>query len=156
MRWRNSTAVRRLLAGELGPESPRGELMVPTDEREARLQAFRPRPRGPSPVADSRGVRVGGNPGAFGVRSGRTAAGLGVAGAGRTSEGVGPGRRSPGGRPGDDVAPVALLADDLEELRRFVTDVLGDLEDDERNSWLRETLRSPCVTAEPASPRPTR
>lgn len=53
-----------------------------------------------------------------------------------------------GARPGgrvmfyDDVAPVALLADDLEELRRFVTDVLGDLSvDDERNSWLRETLR---------------
>lgn len=41
-----------------------------------------------------------------------------------------------------DIAPIALLASDPEELRRFVADVLGDLDvDDERNRWLRETLR---------------
>jgi DNA-binding PucR family transcriptional regulator len=53
-----------------------------------------------------------------------------------------------GDRPGtrvvfyEDVAPLALMAADVDELRRFVTDVLGDLSvDDERNGWLRETLR---------------
>lgn len=54
------------------------------------------------PVADSRGVRVGGNPGAFGVRSGRGRAAWvpGVVETGRTSEGVGPGRWRPARRPG--------------------------------------------------------
>lgn len=42
----------------------------------------------------------------------------------------------------DDVAPVALMAGDVGELARFVADALGDLVvDDERNQWLRETLR---------------
>lgn len=41
-----------------------------------------------------------------------------------------------------EVAPIALMAGDVEELGRFVLDVLGDLGvDDERNGWLRETLR---------------
>jgi DNA-binding PucR family transcriptional regulator len=41
-----------------------------------------------------------------------------------------------------DVATIALMASDVKELGRFVTDVLGDLGvDDERNEWLRETLR---------------
>ena len=53
-----------------------------------------------------------------------------------------------GDRPGarvvfySDVAPIALMAGDMDELRRFITDVLGELAvDDERNKWLRETLR---------------
>jgi DNA-binding PucR family transcriptional regulator len=34
------------------------------------------------------------------------------------------------------------MAGDVKDLGRFVTDVLGDLSvDDERNEWLRETLR---------------
>jgi DNA-binding PucR family transcriptional regulator len=41
-----------------------------------------------------------------------------------------------------EVAPIALMASDVDQLRRFVSDVLGDLGvDDERNGWLRETLR---------------
>lgn len=95
--------VRCLLAGELGPElgPVANSLMVPTDEREARLW-FSPAPAGLRPVADSRGVRVGGNPGAFGVRSGRGRAAWvpGVVETGRTSEGVGPGRWRPARRPG--------------------------------------------------------
>jgi DNA-binding PucR family transcriptional regulator len=35
-----------------------------------------------------------------------------------------------------------LISGDVKDLGRFVTDVLGDLSvDDERNEWLRETLR---------------
>jgi DNA-binding PucR family transcriptional regulator len=42
----------------------------------------------------------------------------------------------------DDVAPIVLMAGDMDALRSFVADVLGDLSiDDERNEWLRETLR---------------
>jgi DNA-binding PucR family transcriptional regulator len=41
-----------------------------------------------------------------------------------------------------EVAPTALMAGDLEDLRGFVGDVLGQLSvDDERTGWLRETLR---------------
>jgi len=41
-----------------------------------------------------------------------------------------------------EVAPIALMAGDVDELRRFVSDALRDLSvDDERNGWLRETLR---------------
>jgi DNA-binding PucR family transcriptional regulator len=40
------------------------------------------------------------------------------------------------------VAPVALMVDHRAELRRFVGAVLGELAtDDERNGWLRDTLR---------------
>jgi DNA-binding PucR family transcriptional regulator len=42
----------------------------------------------------------------------------------------------------DDVALVALMAGDVDELRGFVIDVLGELGvDGERNKWLRVTLR---------------
>lgn len=42
----------------------------------------------------------------------------------------------------DEVAAVALMAGDLNGVRRFVGHVLGDLAvDDERDEWLRETLR---------------
>ncbi len=41
-----------------------------------------------------------------------------------------------------EVAPIALMAGDLDELCSFVADTLGDLgHDDERTGWLRETLR---------------
>lgn len=40
------------------------------------------------------------------------------------------------------VAPVALMANQPEDLRRFVRSVLGDLAvDEERSQWLRDTLR---------------
>ncbi len=44
--------------------------MVPTDEREARLW-FRPRPAGATPSRIRAAFEVSGNPGAFGVQSGR-------------------------------------------------------------------------------------
>jgi DNA-binding PucR family transcriptional regulator len=55
-----------------------------------------------------------------------------------------------------EVAPIALMAGDVDQLRRFVSDVLSDLGvDDERCGWLRETLpeflarnRSYVATAE--------
>lgn len=41
-----------------------------------------------------------------------------------------------------EVAPLALMAGDLDEVRRFVVRVLGELATDcDRNEWLRETLR---------------
>jgi len=41
-----------------------------------------------------------------------------------------------------EVAPVALMAEDFGELQLLVSRVLGDLAvDNERNGWLRETLR---------------
>jgi DNA-binding PucR family transcriptional regulator len=41
-----------------------------------------------------------------------------------------------------EVAPIALMASDMDELRRFTADVLGGLGvDDERSKWLRDTLR---------------
>lgn len=141
--------VRCLLAGELGPElgPVANSLMVPTDEREARLW-FSPAPTrafAPSRIRaafESAGIRAR-------LACGRVGDGLrGFRASLKQAERVKALALAGGARPGgrvmfyDDVAPVALLADDLEELRRFVTDVLGDLSvDDERNSWLRETLR---------------
>jgi DNA-binding PucR family transcriptional regulator len=41
-----------------------------------------------------------------------------------------------------EVVPIALMASDMDELRRFIADALGELAvDDERNKWLRKTLR---------------
>jgi DNA-binding PucR family transcriptional regulator len=41
-----------------------------------------------------------------------------------------------------EVAPLALMAGDLDGMRRFVVRVLGELAtDSDRNEWLRETLR---------------
>jgi DNA-binding PucR family transcriptional regulator len=41
-----------------------------------------------------------------------------------------------------EAAPMALMAGDLDQLRRFVSDVLSDLGvDDERCGWLRQMLR---------------
>lgn len=40
------------------------------------------------------------------------------------------------------VAPISLMVGDLDEVRRFVIECLGGLAvDDNRNQWLRETLR---------------
>ena len=134
--------VRSSVDAELGTRS----LMVPTDEREARLWF--------SPVSgrvlDLTRLRT-----AFG--SARIRAHLAF---GRVEEGLTGFRASlkeaervkavalAGGQAAaravfyEDVAPIALMAGDVDGLRRFVTDVLGDLSvDDERNGWLRETLR---------------
>ena len=141
--------VRCLLAAELGDELDPAvsSLMVPTDEREARLW-FSPSPaRPPDPsrlraAFDSAGIRAR-------LACGRVADGLrgfraSLKQAERVKELVlaGRGRRSPRVVCYEEVAPLALMAGDLDELRRFVADVLGDLGvDDERNGWLRETLR---------------
>ena len=135
--------VRSLVAAEVGPRS----LMVPTDDRETRLW-FSP--------ASGRTLDLARARAAF--ESARIKAHLAL---GRVEEGLSGFRASlkqaervktvalaGGGHEGarvffyDDVAAIALMAGDVDGLRRFVTDVLGELAvDDERNEWLRETLR---------------
>jgi DNA-binding PucR family transcriptional regulator len=140
--------VRSLLAAELGAVGR--SLMVPTDEREARLwfspaSARNDRAIDPSCVRaafESAGIRAH-------VAFGRVEDGLrGFRASLKQAERVKAvalaGGRHPSARVVfyNDVAPVALMASDVDELRRFVTDVLGDLGvDDERTGWLRETLR---------------
>ncbi|MDO2968217.1 helix-turn-helix domain-containing protein [Mycobacteroides abscessus subsp. bolletii] len=137
----------RTVVGEqlkaLGPA-----LMVPTDEREARMwwpisdAALQPGDAVAGALLDA-GVaaRL-----AFGT-AGRGVDGFRrtmreaeraqlVAEAGAVSD---PARRVV---PYAAVAPVALMVDHPAELRRFVGTVLGELAtDDERNGWLRDTLR---------------
>jgi DNA-binding PucR family transcriptional regulator len=140
--------VRSLVAAELGLVA--SSLMVPTDEREARLWFSVGSVRNNRALDPSR-LRT-----AF--ESARIRARLAC---GRAEDGLHGFRASlqqaerakavafaRGDRFSDrvvfydDVAPIALMAGDVDELRRFVTDVLGDLcGDDERNEWLRETLR---------------
>jgi hypothetical protein len=123
--------------------------MVPTDEREARLW-FSLAPAtggGPSTRPRAPGIRVGGHPGPAAVRSGgrRPDRLPDVVETGRTGQGGGRCRGRPPERPVgfySEVAPIALMAGDVDELRRFVSDVLSDLGvDDERCGWLRSTLR---------------
>jgi DNA-binding PucR family transcriptional regulator len=137
--------VRDLVAAGLGAVGR--PLMVPTDEREARLWFT---------------VRSGRTLDTSGMRAAVSASGVAAyLTFGQVQQGVAGFRRSlsqaervkavvlaGGGHPADgvafysDVAPIALMADDMDELRRFVADALGDLSiDDERNDWLRETLR---------------
>ncbi|MBV9089761.1 MAG: helix-turn-helix domain-containing protein [Mycobacteriaceae bacterium] len=136
--------ARALLAAEF--DAVGRPLMVPTDEREVRLWFAR---RSADAIDCAR------------VRRGVEASGLDLRVAvGSTDHGIGGFRQSLvqaervkavllGGAARssrvvfyDEVAPVALMATDLDGLRRFVTQVLGDLAiDDERSQWLRETLR---------------
>ena len=139
--------VRCLLALELGPEfGPAGSsLMVPTDEREARLWISVGRVPDPLRLRaafESAGIRAR-------LACGRAGDGLrGFRASLKQAELVKTVAFAGGGRPGarvvfyDDVAPVALMAGDVDALRHFVIEVLGDLSvADERNEWLRETLR---------------
>jgi DNA-binding PucR family transcriptional regulator len=144
--------VRSLVAAALGPEVDQEgrSLMVPTDEREARLWFSVRTPPKERPLIRSR------------VRTGFESAGIRAhLACGRAEDGLCGFRTSlkqaglvkavalaGGDRPSarvvfySEVAPIALMASDVDELRRFVTDVLGDLGvDDERNAWLRDTLR---------------
>ncbi len=140
--------VRSLLATEVGAVGR--SLMVPTDEREARLWfSVRTRPK-ERPLIRSR-VRTAFE--AAGIRArlacGRAEDGLnGFRASLKQAERVKVVVLAGGDRPSSrvvfysDVAPIALMASDLDEVRRFTTDVLGELAvDDERNKWLRETLR---------------
>ncbi|OSC40807.1 PucR family transcriptional regulator [Mycobacterium decipiens] len=137
--------VRSLLATELGAAA--SSLLVPTDEREARLwfspASARSLDRSRVRTAfESAGIRAR-------LACGRVADGLrGFRASLRQAERVKALVVAGEGRLGarvvfyDEVAPVALMADDVDELGRFVADALGDLSvDDERNDWLRETLR---------------
>jgi DNA-binding PucR family transcriptional regulator len=140
--------VRSLVATEVGALGR--SLMVPTDEREARLWFSVQMPPKERPRIRSR------------VRTSFEAAGIRARLAfGRAEDGVRGFRASlkqaervkavafAGGDCSSsrvifysEVAPIALMASDMEELRRFTADVLGELGvDDERNKWLRETLR---------------
>jgi DNA-binding PucR family transcriptional regulator len=140
--------VRCLVAAELGAAGR--SLMVPTDEREARLW-FPVR----TPPKERALVRLR-------VRTAFESAGIRARLAfGRAEEGLSGFRASleqaervkevalaGGDRPHarvvfyNEVAPVALMAGDMEELRRFISDILGELSvDDERSKWLRDTLR---------------
>lgn len=135
--------VRCLLAAEL--DTSGRSLLVPTDEREARLWFSVARDRELSSVRaafDAAGI-------AARVACGRSCDGLrGFRASMKQAELVktvvlaGADRHRAPVVFYDDVAPVALMAGDVDELRRFVTDVLGDLADaGDRNEWLRETLR---------------
>jgi DNA-binding PucR family transcriptional regulator len=140
--------VRSLVADELGAVGH--SLMVPTDEREARLWFSVRTPRKERPLIGSR-VRT-----AFesaGIRAhlacGRAEDGLcGFRASLKQAERVKAVALAGGDRPSSrvvfysEVAPIALMASDMDELRRFTADALGELGvDDERNKWLRDTLR---------------
>jgi DNA-binding PucR family transcriptional regulator len=140
--------VCSLVAEQLGAAGR--SLMVPTDEREARLW-FSPASARNDRASDLSRVRT-----AFesaGIRArlafGRLEEGLsGFRASLKQAERAkavalaGEGRRRGRVVFYYEVAPVALMASDVDQLRRFVSDVLGDLGvDDERNGWLRETLR---------------
>lgn len=144
--------VRFLVAAELGSalNSAGSSLLVPTDEREARLW-FSLAPTGNTPAFDPARLRVALESARIPVRlvfgraeSGQRGFRASLKQAGRAKAVVLAG----GARCRDrvvfygDVEPIVLMTSDVDELRRFVLDVLGDLSvDDERNEWLRETLR---------------
>jgi DNA-binding PucR family transcriptional regulator len=140
--------VRSLLAAELGPAAR--SLMVPSDDREARMWfTVQTPPKGRAQIRsrvrtafESAGIRAH-------LACGRVEEGLqGFRASLKQAERVRAVALSGGDRPSDrvvfyaEVAPIALMATDIGELRRFTTDVLGELGvDDERGKWLRDTLR---------------
>lgn len=137
--------VRSLLAAALGAVG--SSLLIPTDEREARLWFSVRDDRALDPprlrtTFESAGIQAH-------LACGRVQQGLrGFRASLAQAERV-KAVALAGGRCSDhrvvffgELAPIALMASDLDELRRFVTDVLGDLGvDNERNGWVRETLR---------------
>jgi DNA-binding PucR family transcriptional regulator len=140
--------VRSLVAAEVGAVGR--PLMVPTDEREARMWFSPASARKQGALEPSRvraAFKSAGIP--AGVAFGRVEDGLrgfraSLNQAERVKAVVLAGEGGPGAQVVfyNEVAPIAWMATDVDELRRFVSDVLGDLSvDDERNGWLRETLR---------------
>jgi DNA-binding PucR family transcriptional regulator len=140
--------VRCVVAAELGAAGR--SLMVPTDERKARL--WFPVRTPPKERALAR-LRVRTAFESAGVRArlafGRAEEGLsGFRASLEQAERVKEVAIAGGDRPHarvvfyNEVAPIALMASDMEELRRFISDILGELSvDDERSKWLRDTLR---------------
>lgn len=137
--------VRCLVAAELGLVG--GSLLVPTDEREARLwfSVWDDRAGDPSRLRaafESAGIRarLAYGQAADGLRGFR--ASLKQAQLVKAVVRAGGARRSARVVCYDDVAPIALMAADVDALRCYVAEVLGELSvDNERNEWLRETLR---------------
>ncbi|MFI1465458.1 PucR family transcriptional regulator [Nocardia carnea] len=136
--------LRTALTGLFGQVSP--TLLIPVDEHEARLWFSVPRDTIVDARAIDRALAARGLP--VRVAFGRCA--TGVTGFRLTAGQAGRARQiALLGDPGrdrvisyTDVAATALLAGDLGTLREFVTDQLGALAtDNERNQWLRETLR---------------
>lgn len=137
-----------LVAGEL--RAAGRSLMVPTDEREARVW-FSPMPGRDAGIVDPTAVRAtfesAGIP--ANLAFGRVEDGLdGFRASLKQAERAKAVALAGGGRPRDrvvcyrEVASIAMMAGDMDELVRFVADALGDLAvDDERNQWLRDTLR---------------
>ncbi|BDT93485.1 hypothetical protein IFM12275_34610 [Nocardia sputorum] len=137
-------AVRAALVPLFG--NPRRALVVPTDEREVRLWFA---------VAEDATIDAGAiertlSAMSLPVRVALGGCGAGVAGfrrslrqADRVRELVLlAGSGAPRAVSHDQVAAVALLGGDIEELRHYVADCLGELAtDNQRNLWLRETLR---------------
>jgi DNA-binding PucR family transcriptional regulator len=140
--------VRSLVAAELGAAGR--SLMVPTDEREALL--WFPVKTPPKERALVR-LRVRTTFESAGVRArlalGRAEEGVsGFRASLKQAERVKAVALAGGDRPHarvvfyNEVAPIALMASDMEDLRRFISDILGELSvDDERSKWLRDTLR---------------
>jgi len=140
--------LRSLVAAELGAVS--SSLLAPTDEREVRLwfplgradNEWTPDQSRLHATFESAGIRARL---AFGrVETGLRGfrASLQQAELAKAVALAGEGRRRERVVFYGDVAPIALMASDGKELGRFVTGVLGDLGvDDERNEWLRQTLR---------------
>ncbi|MGI5220211.1 PucR family transcriptional regulator [Nocardia sp. CA-290969] len=121
-------------------------LVVPVDDHEIRMWLAWPAGTAVDSGAIARALTARGVP----VRVAIGGYGTGLAGFRRTAAQAGRVRRLAllGGDHGArvlahaDVAAVALLAGDIEALREFVADQLGELAvDNERNLWLRETLR---------------
>ncbi|MEE6139759.1 helix-turn-helix domain-containing protein [Mycobacterium sp. 050128] len=139
--------VRHAVAAAVGAVN--GTLLVPTHQREARLwfaldgsgkpeiDQFRVRT-----AFESAGVRAGLALGR--VEEGQSGFRASLKQAERVKAVAFAGRGRSDARVVfySEIAPIALMAGDLDELRSFVIDVLGELgRDDERTGWLRETLR---------------
>lgn len=140
--------VCSLVASEVGAVGR--PLMMPTDEREARLwfsPAFARNQGALEPSRVRAAFKAAGIP--AGVAFGRVGDGLrGFRTSFNQAERVKAVIHAGEGGPRaqvvfyNEVAPIAWMATDIDELQQFVSDVLGDLSvDDERNGWLRETLR---------------
>lgn len=123
-----------------------GTLLIPVDEYEARLWFALPH----ETTVDSSAIERLLSDRALPVRVAFSGYGTGVAGFRRTAAEADRVRKLAllSGEHGarvvcyPDVSAIALLANDIDTLREFVTDQLGELAvDNERNLWLRETLR---------------
>jgi DNA-binding PucR family transcriptional regulator len=133
-----------LLATELGAVG--GPLMVPTDEREARMWFAVPA----NTILDAAPVRTALETSGLPVRLAVGDAEKGLDGFRRSliqaervkAVALAGTQRAAQVILYSEVAPLALMAGDLDDLRRFVVRVLGELATDcDRNEWLRETLR---------------